>query len=490
MEAAPLAAGHVVVLVEAGKTQDGTPILEPADSSDPQAARIFETFAESEALRRESSDYMLLQTMYGGRSEAQPVFVKLTKGGGGTISTYNDWKAEFVLRYGDYTERVESPCIVIDRDDPLLEPGREELLEHTLAHELGHGMMAVAYTPSTLPSSPWLGRRHSGASVTDEKLSYIEGWAEFVAAYYTGRHTIATDPEGALDFNLYARLNIGDASRRKTPAQMLRCEGWVASALLKASYSMDRPVETMVRAMKERAPGDTSSFVKALEAIDDDAGYVLKRAMAELSDGGLFRETLRIARRETGGGAAGTQAAADSAGGWDAIRDAIRGHISAHVQPPRWSEAFALPVEPVSWRAGADGGEERSRDAVIAAAGGVLAALAALAAGVGLPGAAFCGLAGWFAARVVAAAMRGPLAAGAARPAAAAGTEDGAPRPALHAVPSAAAAEAGAVETHYPAARNSLVREAYLRFTEANRLGDRAAARRWLLRYMRLKNGR
>ena len=108
----------------------------------------------------------------------------------------------------------------------------QSLVEQTLVHEIGHGIMRKLYGKSDMPDTPWLGRPHYGDLVTDEQLALIEGWAEFVGAEFTGRHTIAEDPADSLTMNAYAYQDNGQA---KTPEQLFKTEGWVATVMLHIS---------------------------------------------------------------------------------------------------------------------------------------------------------------------------------------------------------------------------------------------------------------
>jgi hypothetical protein len=237
-------AANIVYLVRTGTDAEGNPAFRMADGRDTHLSWLFELTQSSRGMHEVARYYDSLQkdklaaslqgrglssqdTQYALSSyPTEPVFIEVSNARSGS---YNDWKGRFSVVGADgqaYT--YSTPRVVFALGSDVVRSGNRALIEQTLVHEVAHGGMSQGHGRTTLPETPWLSRPHSGGSVTDEQLAYIEGWAEFVGTYFTGRRTIAEDPEGAMDSNWYAYRSDG---QMKSGQELVRTEGWNASVL-------------------------------------------------------------------------------------------------------------------------------------------------------------------------------------------------------------------------------------------------------------------
>ncbi|MBI4864517.1 MAG: hypothetical protein HY815_30310, partial [Candidatus Riflebacteria bacterium] len=230
-------AGNVVFLVRTGTDAEGNPMFRMADSRDTYLSSLFELTQSSKALYETTRYYDAVQKekvaaalqqqgvtgaqlQYAQANfQTEPVFIEVTNSRSGS---YNDWKGRFSVIYPNgQAYSFSSPRVVYALGGDVARSGNRSLIEQTLVHEVAHGVMAKAEGRNNLPDTPWLSKPHSGGSVSDDKLAFIEGWAEFIGAYFTGRQTIAGDPAGAIQTNWYGR--------GKNAQQLINTEGWNAT---------------------------------------------------------------------------------------------------------------------------------------------------------------------------------------------------------------------------------------------------------------------
>ena len=204
VNAQALANEKMVFLIKSGTDSSGNPMYRMATSQDQRAQQIYNRFWNDQGVQKviEShqqvdSNNLALNTPpgYHNIQKPSPVFIEI----GNQTGTYNDWKGTFSVQ--DSNGRIhtyDEPRVVLDLNDSMWQSRDQSLVEQTLVHEIGHGIMRKLYGKSDMPDTPWLGRPHYGDLVTDEQLALIEGWAEFIGAEFTGRHTIAEDPADSL----------------------------------------------------------------------------------------------------------------------------------------------------------------------------------------------------------------------------------------------------------------------------------------------------
>jgi hypothetical protein len=266
--ATELANDKLVFLVKIGTDNAENPLFRMADSSEARIRSIYDRLYLSDGVQRMINSHQQVESQnlaaqtpagYHNLKKPQPLFVEI----GTETGTFNEWKGNFSIQ--DSQGKVESyvhPRVVLDLNDSIFQSRDPSLVEQTVVHEIGHGVMRMAYGADQLPDSEWLGRPHYGDLVTDEQLAYIEGWSEFAGAYFTGRNTIAEDPPEAISQNAYAYQDSGSA---KTPQDLMKTEGWVATVLLHIANHPDisKGYEKLVETMRSAKSQGLNELLRA-----------------------------------------------------------------------------------------------------------------------------------------------------------------------------------------------------------------------------------
>lgn len=238
-----------------------------ATAQDQQARQIYDRVWRDQGVQRVIEAHQQVESNnnalstppgYHNIQKPQPVFIEI----GNQTGTYNDWKGVFSVR--DSSGRVhtyDEPRVILDLNDNMWQSRDQSLVEQTVVHEIGHGIMRKLYGKADLPDTPWLGRPHYGDLVTDEQLALIEGWAEYVGAEFTGRHTIAEDPADSLTMNAYAYQDNGQP---KTPEQLFKTEGWVATVMLHISKhpSINNGFQKLLESMRLSRAHDFNNVLR------------------------------------------------------------------------------------------------------------------------------------------------------------------------------------------------------------------------------------
>lgn len=282
-----LANDKLVFLIKSGTDSSGNPMYRIATAQDQQARQIYDRIWRDQGVQRVIEAHQQVESNnnalntppgYHNIQKSQPVFIEI----GNQTGTYNDWKGVFSVR--DNNGRVhtfDEPRVVLDLNDNMWQSRDQTLVEQTVVHEIGHGIMRKLYGKADLPDTPWLGRPHYGDLVTDEQLALIEGWAEYVGAEFTGRHTIAEDPADSLTMNAYAYQDNGQP---KTPEQLFKTEGWVATVMLHISKhpSINNGFQKLLESMRLSRAHDFNSVLRQYSSKypeDNDALYqILNKA--------------------------------------------------------------------------------------------------------------------------------------------------------------------------------------------------------------------
>lgn len=297
----------VVFLVRVGTNSDGTPAFRVAQSTDYGAERVYRLAASSSALERTAAYYrrtqelanssLLQQARQYGLSdsdqqmassllETEPIFVELKEGSGGT---FNDWKGSFTVRDSRSGSpiRVSSPRVTLPLSSSVVTGGDSALLEQTLVHEAGHSIMAKGYGTRNLPDSPFISQAHAGNSVTDQQLAIVEGYAEFIGAYFTNRLTIANDPRNSITDNLYAYNTSGGP---KNASELQKTEGWVATLLysIATRSGIQGCMEKMNNVMVRAKPQSILQFLEAFQKMYPSDAQALRAIVARSSNGAIY----------------------------------------------------------------------------------------------------------------------------------------------------------------------------------------------------------
>jgi hypothetical protein len=273
---------------------------------------FYDRLYSDNGVQRTISEYQKLQTNvakantpvgYHSTVKAAPVFLEV----GNSTGTYCEWKGTFSIQGQDgRVSKYDEPRVIIDQNDPMFRARDKSLVEQTVVHEIGHSMMAKTYSnKNELPDTPWLGRTHYGDMVTDGELAIIEGWAEFVGAYFTGRNTIAEDPAESIAQNAYAYTDNGTP---KKPEDLVKTEGWAATMMLHMAThpSIANAFEKMTEMMRKHKPQNFNDFLRFYMADNpEDATYVRellrKNSLNQISDpiGGVSVATNPVATPPT-----------------------------------------------------------------------------------------------------------------------------------------------------------------------------------------------
>jgi len=291
---------EIVYLVRTGTDGSGNPMFRVADSRDTYLSGLFELTRNSKAMNeaaryyeatQKNSTAAALQAKGYNQSQiaaalqnyaTEPVFIEVTNSSSGS---YNDWKGRFSVQYGNgqaYT--YSSPRVVYAMAGDVARSGDRSLIEQTLVHEVAHGVMAKAQSQYALPDTPWLSKAHSGGSTTDEQLAYIEGWAEFTGAYFTGRLTIAGDQAKAIDTNWYGRKSDGSY---KSLNELSATEGWNATILYHIAVQgrNQNAMWKMTQVMAAVRPQSTMQLLSALTQYYPDLAPTVNGVLYQDSGG-------------------------------------------------------------------------------------------------------------------------------------------------------------------------------------------------------------
>ena len=296
-------AGQIQLLVRIGTDSEGNPLFRPADSTDTSLSGLSDLIQGSPAIQDASRYYdavqkdKLTQSLKANgvpdqnlaaavdATPTQPTFIEVSSSNGGS---YNDWNGRFSVQSpGGQVRAYTQPRIVFPLGGQVATSGDPGLIAQTLIHEMGHGSMCQCYicqSLRSLPDSPNLGKSHSGGSVSDPQLAFIEGWAEFVGAYFSGRTTIAQDPAGAIDSNWYAK---GANGQMKSGRDLPSCEGWVATVLYKVATAakQDNALWKMTQVMSRTAPQSMTDLLASLAASCPELAPVIDQQLSALSGG-------------------------------------------------------------------------------------------------------------------------------------------------------------------------------------------------------------
>jgi hypothetical protein len=294
-------AANVVLLVRVGTDANGNPLFRAANESDSHLSAMASVIEKSTAVNEASRYYSAVQedkitqvtegnSSPGEASAAKegpvhPTFVEFTNGAGGS---YNDWTGSFSVQESDGSLRTYTqPRIVMPLGGDVVKSGNMGLIVQTIVHEMGHGSMCQAYRTNArkgLPKSSSLGKPHSGGSVSDPQLAFIEGWAEFIGTYFTARTTIAEDPKGSIDRNWYAQ---GSSGTLKSPQDLLACEGWAATLLYKISVAgkNENAMWKMTQVMSRTSPQSMPGLLTNVAATFPELVPTIDQKLNELSGG-------------------------------------------------------------------------------------------------------------------------------------------------------------------------------------------------------------
>ncbi len=283
-----LANDKMVFLIKSGTDSSGNPMYRMATSQDQRANQIYDRFWRDEGVQKVIESHQQVDSNnnalntppgYHNIQKPSPVFVEI----GNQTGTYNDWKGTFSVQ--DANGRVhtyDEPRVVLDLNDSMWQSRDQTLVEQTLVHEIGHGIMRKLYGKSDMPDTPWLGRPHYGDLVTDEQLALIEGWAEFVGAEFTGRHTIAEDPADSLTMNAYAYQDNGQP---KTTEQLFKTEGWVATVMLHISKhpSINNGYQKLMESMRLSRAHDFNAVLRKYLSKYPEDGAAMQQILGKAS---------------------------------------------------------------------------------------------------------------------------------------------------------------------------------------------------------------
>lgn len=293
-------AANIVYLVRTGTDSEGNAMFRQADSRDTYLAGLFSLTQSSSALSEVSRYYDQVQRdkiaaslQARGLSQADqayamqnvqsdPVYIEVNNS---TAGAYNDWKGRFSIQAANgQVSTISAPRVVFSLGSDVARSGNSALIEQTLVHEIGHGVMCKCHTAANLPNSPYLSKPHSGGSVTDPQLAFIEGWAEFIGAYFTGRRTIAEDPANAIDTNWYAKKADGSY---KSAQELLSTEGYTATVLYKIStVAKDQnAMWKMTQAMSRSSPQSMWELLQRTAQMFPELTPAMNQVLAETSGG-------------------------------------------------------------------------------------------------------------------------------------------------------------------------------------------------------------
>ena len=292
-------AADVVFLVRVGTDSEGNPMFRQADSRDTYLSGLYGLANGSSAVHEAARYYDQVQrdkiaASLQGRASAsdiayatqnvqtEPVYVEVNNN---TSGSYNDWKGRFSIQAPNgQVSTISTPRVVLPLGSDVVRSGDSSLLVQTLVHEMGHGGMCKCMLCQGLPNSPYLSKPHSGGSVSDPQLAFIEGWAEFVGAYFTGRHTIAQDPANALDTNWYAKNADGSM---KSAQQLVSCEGWNATVMLQISEQAkdQNAMWKMTQVMSRTTPQSTWELLQNTAAMFPELAPSINQVVYQYSGG-------------------------------------------------------------------------------------------------------------------------------------------------------------------------------------------------------------
>ena len=297
------ASAGIILLVRIGTDSEGNPLFREANSSDTYLAGLSNLISTSSSIQEASRYYDAVQQdklaqaysasgVSGSQlaqaisaTGTQPTFIEAQPGNGGS---YNDWQGKFSVQMPNgQVQSFTQPRVVFPLNNQVMQSGDTGLITQTLIHEMGHGSMCQCFmcrALRALPNSANLGKPHSGGSVTDPNLAFIEGWAEFVGTYFTGRTTIAQDPDGAMTSNWYATDGQG---HWKNAQQLLSCEGWAASLMYKISTDAanDNAMWKMTQVMSRTSPQNLTDLLGSLAVSCPELAPIIDQDVNQMSGG-------------------------------------------------------------------------------------------------------------------------------------------------------------------------------------------------------------
>lgn len=157
----------------------------------------------------------------------RPAYIVLSSGSGGNACSVGDLRVHTRGADGRVSEKVlkNTPAVVLSMNGVTMTSGDRANAARSISHELGHGVMAMAYgDPGRLPESRFLGKPHWHGMTSDRGLALIEGWAEANGPMFS------SDPRftGPL---VDRRYRLGEDGTLKSFKEMASTEGFVASFL-------------------------------------------------------------------------------------------------------------------------------------------------------------------------------------------------------------------------------------------------------------------
>ena len=326
-----LAAAGIVYLVRTGTDSEGNAMFRQADSRDTYLAGLFDLSQSSQPMQEVARYYDQIQkdklaaSLQGrGLSAAdqqyamanaptQPVYIEVNNS---TAGAYNDWKGRFSIQGANgQVSTITSPRVVFALGSDVARSGNRGLIEQTLVHEIGHGGMCQCVLCQNLPNSPYLSKPHSGGSTTDPQLAFIEGWAEFVGTYFTGRKTIAEDPGNTLDTNWYAKNSNGTM---KSAQELLSTEGWNATVLYHIStLAKDQnAMWKMTQVMSRTTPQSTWELLQRTAQYFPELAPAINQVVNQDSGGQIPGVTAAGGQYVAGAQASGTYAGGTANSGY------------------------------------------------------------------------------------------------------------------------------------------------------------------------------
>lgn len=336
LHAAPLSQAGLTFLVRNGSGPSGEPVYAVADSGDSAVKQIWDKVASDPNVLRTVRIYQQIQDQRRAEIETElkadgslsaqdqqilaglpthPVYVEVKPG---TAGAYNDWKAQYVVRDPSGSLRtVKAPRIVFQANDPVAVGADRSLLAQTLVHEIAHGFHAQLVGADNTPRTPWLSRPHSGNTTSDGTLALIEGYAEFVAAYLTGRRTIAGDPTDAIPRNLYAYDAEG---KPKSADELWATEGWAATVMyeIASSSRIQNGFDKINAVIRRENPSTFKGVVEEYQRQNPADAAAVKSIVATMSFGKIYPESY------SGGGQGGGQGGSQGGGQpplWEGYED-------------------------------------------------------------------------------------------------------------------------------------------------------------------------
>lgn len=111
----------------------------------------------------------------------RPAYFVLSPSSGGNACSVGDLRVHTRGADGRVTEKVlkNTPAVILSMNGATMTSGDRANAARSIAHELGHGVMAMAYgDPKRLPETRFMGKPHWHGMTSDRGLAFLEGWAE------------------------------------------------------------------------------------------------------------------------------------------------------------------------------------------------------------------------------------------------------------------------------------------------------------------------